>query len=168
MPLLGGQKKAGSRGHRKAGAASTSSKPNNEHRVVKKATNGTSATPTLPPPAQPQENRHWTQVPPPPPPTSMIPSRQELVFHTQLAHGSATKDIKDFSNVKELYAKIAVVFDIPTTDVCVWCACLCLPMYLCVCLFCERLINVWAEKYSQNSLLEFWPSDHFLGILTLI
>ena len=131
MPLFGGQKKAGNHGNKtKSASAATATssgahngavKPNNEHRHVgsnKKATNGTSTTPTLPPPIQPQENRHWTQLPPPPPPSkAVIPSRQELVFHTQLAHGSATKDVKDFSNVKELYAKIAVVFDIPTTDV---------------------------------------------------
>ena len=131
MPLFGGQKKAGNHGHRKA-ASANNTKPNNDQHVSKKATNGTAATPTLPPPAQPQENRHWTQLPPPPSSSSVIPSRQELVFHTQLAHGSATRDIKDFSNVKELYAKIAVVFDIPTTDVRVCVSHLCITVvYVC-------------------------------------
>ena len=121
MPLFGGQKKTGNQNHKKSTAAS-SNRPNNEHHM--KASNGTSATPTLPPPSLPtMEHRHWTQVAPPPaPPTSTIPSRHELAFHTQLAHGSPTKEVKDFTNVKELYAKIAVAFDIPTTDVC-YCTC---------------------------------------------
>ncbi|XP_068095271.1 PDZ domain-containing protein GIPC2 [Hyperolius riggenbachi] len=43
----------------------------------------------------------------PPPPVSLRP---KLVFHTQLAHGSPTGRIEGFTNVKELYAKIAEVF----------------------------------------------------------
>lgn len=139
MPLFGGQKKAGNHNHKKSSSSSsaaTNYKPNNEHHM--KTSNGTSrATPTLPPPLQPTtgpgEHQHWTHHqarPPPAPPISSIPSRQELTFHTQLAHGSATKEVKDFSNVKELYAKIAVAFDIPTTDVCCNDASVC----LCVCL----------------------------------
>ena len=123
MPLFGGQKKAGNHNHKKSSSAAATNKPNNEHHM--KTSNGTSsATPTLPPPLQPStEHRHWTHQPPPPaPPISSIPSRHELIFHTQLAHGSATKEVKDFSNVKELYAKIAVAFDIPTTDVCCKCS----------------------------------------------
>jgi hypothetical protein len=42
----------------------------------------------------------------------VIPPRQELIFHCQLAHGSPTKEIKDFTNVKELYARIAAAFGI--------------------------------------------------------
>lgn len=64
----------------------------------------------------------------PPPPTSSLPSslssthrpippRRELVFHTQLAHGSSTRDIKDFSNVRELYAKIAAAFELEPSEV---------------------------------------------------
>ena len=135
MPLFGGQKKAGNHNHKKSSsAAATTNKPNNEHHM--KTSNGTSsATPTLPPPLQPStEHRHWTHQPPPPaPPTSSIPSRHELVFHTQLAHGSATKEVKDFSNVKELYAKIAVAFDIPTTDVCCNAVFVCPSVQSCMC-----------------------------------
>ncbi|KAJ7406280.1 GIPC PDZ domain containing family member 3 [Pitangus sulphuratus] len=40
-----------------------------------------------------------------------------LVFHTQLAHGSHTGRIEGFTNVKELYAKIAEVFDISPTEI---------------------------------------------------
>ena len=70
--------------------------------------------PTLPPPPSEPNNA--------PPaarrqPQSMIPSRRELLFHCQLAHGSATKQIKDFSNVKELYQKIVDVFSLNESDV---------------------------------------------------
>ncbi|XP_030918064.1 PDZ domain-containing protein GIPC3, partial [Geospiza fortis] len=37
--------------------------------------------------------------------------------HTQLAHGSPTARIEGFTNVKELYAKIAEVFDISPTEI---------------------------------------------------
>ena len=58
--------------------------------------------PTLPPP--PDSTR------PHPLPVHPIPHRNELIFHCQLAHGSPTKDIKDFANVKELYGRIAEAF----------------------------------------------------------
>uniref|UniRef100_A0A8C8RQC1 GIPC PDZ domain containing family member 3 n=1 Tax=Pelusios castaneus TaxID=367368 RepID=A0A8C8RQC1_9SAUR len=44
-------------------------------------------------------------------------SRPRLVFHTQLAHGSPTGRIEGFTNVKELYAKIAHVFNISPTEI---------------------------------------------------
>lgn len=50
----------------------------------------------------------------PPPPANLRP---KLVFHTQLAHGSPTGRIEGFSNVKELYAKIAEVFNINPPEV---------------------------------------------------
>ncbi|XP_048353624.1 PDZ domain-containing protein GIPC3 [Sphaerodactylus townsendi] len=43
--------------------------------------------------------------------------RPRLVFHTQLAHGSPTAKIEGFTNVKELYAKIAEVFNISPTEI---------------------------------------------------
>ncbi|NXN51244.1 GIPC3 protein, partial [Rynchops niger] len=43
--------------------------------------------------------------------------RPRLVFHTQLAHGSPTGRIEGFTNVKELYAKIAEVFGISPTEI---------------------------------------------------
>ncbi|GAA6090956.1 PDZ domain-containing protein GIPC2 isoform X1 [Tachysurus ichikawai] len=48
-----------------------------------------------------------------PPPANLRP---KLVFHTQLAHGSPTGRIEGFSNVKELYAKIAEAFNLNTTE----------------------------------------------------
>ncbi|KAM4050247.1 PDZ domain-containing protein GIPC3 [Anomaloglossus baeobatrachus] len=43
--------------------------------------------------------------------------RPRLVFHTQLAHGSPTGKIEGFTNVKELYTKIAEVFNISSTEI---------------------------------------------------
>lgn len=50
----------------------------------------------------------------PPPPANLRP---KLVFHTQLAHGSPTGRIEGFTNVKELYAKIAEAFKINPPEV---------------------------------------------------
>lgn len=61
--------------------------------------------PPLPPPPSP---------PPPGPPEY---PRPRLIFHTQLAHGSPTGRIHGFTNVKELYAKIAEVFNISASEV---------------------------------------------------
>lgn len=49
-------------------------------------------------------------------PHPTVPTRR-LVFHTQLAHGSATGRVEDFSSIKELYAKIAGVFEISPSEV---------------------------------------------------
>lgn len=49
---------------------------------------------------------------------SQVPAEQfDMVFHCQLAHGSATKQIRDFTNVKQLYESIAKAFSIATSDV---------------------------------------------------
>lgn len=40
-----------------------------------------------------------------------------LVFHTQLAHGSATGRVEDFSSIQELYDKIAGVFEISPAEI---------------------------------------------------
>ncbi|KAL4608282.1 PDZ domain-containing protein GIPC2-like [Arapaima gigas] len=50
----------------------------------------------------------------PPPPADLRP---KLVFHTQLAHGSPTGRIEGFTNVKELYSKIAEVFDLSAAEI---------------------------------------------------
>ena len=41
----------------------------------------------------------------------------DMVFHVQLAHGSPTRQVRDFTNVKQLYESIAKAFGIATTDV---------------------------------------------------
>ncbi|XP_049644642.1 PDZ domain-containing protein GIPC3 [Suncus etruscus] len=43
--------------------------------------------------------------------------RPRLVFRTQLAHGSPTGKIEGFTNVRELYAKIAQAFGIAPTEI---------------------------------------------------
>uniref|UniRef100_A0A674GDN2 PDZ domain-containing protein n=1 Tax=Taeniopygia guttata TaxID=59729 RepID=A0A674GDN2_TAEGU len=43
--------------------------------------------------------------------------RPRLVFHTQLAHGSATGRVEGFGNVRELYGKIGEAFGIPPSEV---------------------------------------------------
>lgn len=44
-------------------------------------------------------------------------SRPRLVFHCQLAQGSPTGIISGFTNVKELYHKIAECYDMPSSDI---------------------------------------------------
>ncbi|XP_077882670.1 PDZ domain-containing protein GIPC2 isoform X3 [Ictidomys tridecemlineatus] len=48
-------------------------------------------------------------------PDPPVPARR-LVFHTQLAHGSATGRVEDFSSIRELYEKIAGVFEISPSE----------------------------------------------------
>lgn len=58
-------------------------------------------------------------LPPPSPPLTGPPDypRPRLIFHTQLAHGSPTGRIHGFTNVRELYTKIAEVFNISPSEV---------------------------------------------------
>lgn len=50
------------------------------------------------------------------PAASEDPPRR-LVFHTQLAHGSATGRVEGFSSIQELYNKIAGVFEISPSEI---------------------------------------------------
>ncbi|CAF4454448.1 unnamed protein product, partial [Adineta steineri] len=43
--------------------------------------------------------------------------QSKLVFHCQLAHGSPTGLMSGFSNLKELYQKIADCFEIPASTI---------------------------------------------------
>ncbi|NXB24380.1 GIPC3 protein, partial [Rhagologus leucostigma] len=77
-----------------------------------------------PPEGGPMENGVGQESGTPEPPAAAGPAaprapraRPRLVFHTQLAHGSPTGRIEGFTNVKELYAKIAEVFDISPTEI---------------------------------------------------
>ncbi|KAK7100146.1 PDZ domain-containing protein GIPC1-like [Littorina saxatilis] len=51
------------------------------------------------------------------PSTPAQPPRPRLVFHCQQAHGSPTGIISGFTNVKELYQKIADCYDIPVEEI---------------------------------------------------
>ena len=66
--------------------------------------------PPLPPPPEAQKPRPQSTFP--------IPHRHELVFHCQLAHGSSTREIKDFASVKDLYSRVAKAFEIESEEVC--------------------------------------------------
>lgn len=55
---------------------------------------------------------------PQPPQGGAAPAEQfDMVFHCQLAHGSPTRQVRDFTNVKQLYESIAKAFSIPTADI---------------------------------------------------
>jgi len=41
----------------------------------------------------------------------------DMVFHVQLAHGSPTKQVRDFTNVKQLYESIAKAFGIKSDEI---------------------------------------------------
>ena len=100
------------------------------------ATNGSGPTPasrhhrTPLPPIPSSTNGHPQQPPqlpsrqPPPRPSTNHPHQQpqpvqqpKLVFHCQQAHGSPTGLISGFTNVKELYEKIAECYDIQSSEV---------------------------------------------------
>ncbi|EFA09593.1 PDZ domain-containing protein GIPC3 [Tribolium castaneum] len=62
------------------------------------------------------ENNNVVKSKVPPSPVSPI-SKASLQFHCQLAHGSPTVFVSGFSNVKELYQKIAECFDFPPSEI---------------------------------------------------
>lgn len=56
--------------------------------------------------------------PVPAPPAAAAPAEQiDMVFHCQLAQGSVTRQIRDFTNVKQLYESIAKAFGIKTDQI---------------------------------------------------
>ena len=62
-------------------------------------------------------DRPLPQVPDAAPPAA---EQFDMVFHCQLAHGSPTRQVRDFTNVKQLYESIAKAFAVKTADVCCW------------------------------------------------
>lgn len=50
------------------------------------------------------------------PPSGNQDTKQRLVFRCQLAHGSSTGQISGFSNVRELYQKIAECYELPANE----------------------------------------------------
>ena len=77
----------------------------------RKAADGDKKKPQQPLPPPPEAPK------PRPQPTFPIPHRHELVFHCQLAHGSSTREIKDFASVKDLYTRVAKAFEIEPEEV---------------------------------------------------
>jgi len=54
-------------------------------------------------------------------PDSLPACRRKIQFHCQLAHGSPTGIISDFTNVAELYSKIASCYEIDPSEVFILC-----------------------------------------------
>jgi len=65
---------------------------------------------------EPVKNTRNHSPNPAPPPVDK-PTPPKLVFHCQQAHGSPTGIISGFTNVKELYQKIADCYDMDPKDV---------------------------------------------------
>lgn len=63
---------------------------------------------------QKEHHREVQQQEPQAPP---LPPKTALKFQVQLAHGSPSCFVSGFSNVKELYQKIADTFEFPMTEV---------------------------------------------------
>ena len=84
-------------------------------------TNNTGASNSPPPeplpPPPPVASQRNTELSPTSQAAAATARHRELVFHAQLAHGSPTKKIMEFSNVKELYQRIAEVFGISSSEV---------------------------------------------------
>ncbi|XP_004841454.1 PDZ domain-containing protein GIPC2 isoform X1 [Heterocephalus glaber] len=55
--------------------------------------------------------------PPTAPAPPAPPTPPALVFHAQLAHGSATGRVQGFTSVAELYAQIGAAFDLPPSEI---------------------------------------------------
>ena len=81
---------------------------------------GRSKTPAASPPppyAESEKQQQQQQQQQQPPPPAEEPERPKLTFHCQQAHGSPTGIISGFTNVKELYAKIAGCYDLDPKDI---------------------------------------------------
>jgi PDZ domain-containing protein GIPC len=74
-------------------------------------TNTNNSNPSSPTKNNKTDNKDTTTT------TTTSTEKPKLVFHCQLAHGSPTGLISGFTNVKELYAKIAECYNIQTSDV---------------------------------------------------
>ncbi len=69
-------------------------------------------------PCAPSSRSKKNDRPLPQAPAGAAPAEQfDMVFHCQLAHGSPTRQVRDFTNVKQLYESIAKAFGIATNDV---------------------------------------------------
>jgi len=68
-------------------------------------------------PKQTTGNGSTVQSTPPNVPTESAAARPKLMFHCQQAHGSPTGVISEFTNVKELYQKIAECYDLKANQV---------------------------------------------------
>ncbi len=105
MPLFG--KKApitNTSGSKKNGKASRL-RENEEKDKTARPTASQRTPDSISPPAAEAENEEAEQL------------AKRLIFHAQLAHGSPTGKIENFSNVKDLYQRIGDAFSIPPSEV---------------------------------------------------
>jgi len=114
MPFPGSKKKGKDENANVAEAANSNSKANSPEKTSKKNSNSNSPSSTATnnntnnrTPNAVAENNHINDE----------SSKPKLIFHCQLAHGSPTGLISGFSNVKELYNKIAECYEIQQNEV---------------------------------------------------
>lgn len=89
-------------------SSTASSPPPSLHPRLPQPAPNSNASRTSHQPAQSEIQQQLEEQPPPPP---------KFVFYCQLAHGSPTGKVEGFTNVKELYQKIAEVFKLHASEV---------------------------------------------------
>lgn len=109
MPFPGSKKKGKDENANLAETTSSNSKTNSPEKLSKKHSNSNSPSSNANSkvPNTVAENNHINDE----------TSKPKLIFHCQLAHGSPTGLISGFSNVKELYNKIAECYEIQQNEV---------------------------------------------------
>jgi PDZ domain-containing protein GIPC len=112
MPFPGSKKKGKDENANVAEAANSNSKANSPEKTPKKNSNSNS-----PSSAATNNNRTSNAVAENNNHINDETSKPKLIFHCQLAHGSPTGLISGFSNVKELYSKIAECYEIQQNEV---------------------------------------------------
>ena len=117
MPLFkkGGASFSDSRKNEDLSDKNVSSSPNSHRNSKQTSATSNNYSPQVGKPSRNAQASMATlleEQPPDPPP--------RFVFYCQLAHGSATGKVEGFSNVKELYQKIAETHSISVEQVCIY------------------------------------------------
>ncbi|XP_031830906.2 PDZ domain-containing protein GIPC-like protein kermit isoform X2 [Nomia melanderi] len=96
---------------------------------------------------------------------SLKVSRPSLIFHCQLAHGSPTGLISGFSNVRELYQKIAECYDIPVEEI-LFCTLNTHKIEMTELLGSQIVVGdfIFAHKKGRPKEIELMKSDDALGL----
>lgn len=91
--------------------------------------------------------------------------RHQLVFHCQLAHGSPTSLISGFSNVRELYQKIAECYDLPPEEI-LFCTLNTYKLEMSELLGGQIGLDdfIFAHKKGQTKEIELLKTDDALGL----
>ncbi|XP_043472902.1 PDZ domain-containing protein GIPC3 [Leptopilina heterotoma] len=90
---------------------------------------------------------------------------QPLEFHCQMAHGSSTKLISGFSNVRELYQKIGECYDIPSEEI-IFCTLNTHKAEMSQLLGGQIGLDdfIFAHRKGQSKEIELVKSDNALGL----